>query len=227
MLGNAMNVVASADGRRAVLDYHDGERISWGVVDVPSMSLVRTLDQANHMSDWDDMALSADGKWFAANPGRQPSRGVCVWDVDSGELVWEKPLTPLRPHFMAISFTPEGRRLFIASGDGCVVIPFVCPHLGAAFEDYRDLEMGRALGAEGRGLRVTQVESGGPADRAGVRVGDVVVRLAGRPVEEWPRERLNIFNFAVGKALAVELYREGRRFKGELVVANRFGNWAQ
>jgi hypothetical protein len=39
-------------------------------------------------------------------------------------------------------------------------------------------------GFEGPGLRLSSVRQGGPADRAGLRAGDVIVRLAGRAIDD-------------------------------------------
>ncbi len=43
---------------------------------------------------------------------------------------------------------------------------------------------GRAVAAAGEGGRVTAVEAGGPADRAGIVAGDIVVRVNGQPVRD-------------------------------------------
>jgi regulator of sigma E protease len=57
---------------------------------------------------------------------------------------------------------------------------------------------------------IGRVESGSPADRAGIRPGDSLVAVSGEPVADWAEAVSHIRN-APGKPLPVELARGGER----------------
>ncbi|MCZ7652818.1 MAG: site-2 protease family protein [Thermoanaerobaculia bacterium] len=57
---------------------------------------------------------------------------------------------------------------------------------------------------------VGTVEAGSPGEAAGVRPGDRIVALDGRPVEQWQQVAFAIMT-SVGRELAVEVERDGRR----------------
>lgn len=74
------------------------------------------------------------------------------------------------------------------------------PELRRYFEAPRD-----------RGVLVSRVEPGSPADRAGVRVGDVIVRL-GDVVARHPRDVVReALRAPSGEPLEIEVVRKGRR----------------
>lgn len=67
------------------------------------------------------------------------------------------------------------------------VVPTEEPAPGAGFEDFRCSVESRPFGAKVLALphrrpRIMEVREGSPASRAGVRVGDVLMEVAGRPV---------------------------------------------
>jgi S1-C subfamily serine protease len=72
--------------------------------------------------------------------------------------------------------------------------------------------LGRASAVE-----VTEVVPGAPADRAGVRAGDLVVELAGRPVETVDDLQRMMTSDAIGVALPVEVLRDGGGHSLEIV----------
>ena len=59
------------------------------------------------------------------------------------------------------------------------------------------------------GLRVGDVVRGGPADRAGLRVGDLLLTAAGKPVEKAQDLQRLMFDEAIGKPFAITVMRNG------------------
>jgi serine protease Do len=80
-----------------------------------------------------------------------------------------------------------------------------------------DPKLADYLGIEGpTGILVTSVWEGSPADRAGLRQEDVIVRFAGRPVVVPDDEAIVAFidrvqTFSVGDEIELELWRDGKR----------------
>ncbi|WP_448640456.1 S1C family serine protease [Geodermatophilus sp. URMC 63] len=60
-----------------------------------------------------------------------------------------------------------------------------------------------------RGLRVVDVVAGSPADRAGLRAGDLVLEAGRAPVAEAQSLQRLLFGEAVGRPLPVTVYRRG------------------
>jgi S1-C subfamily serine protease len=60
-----------------------------------------------------------------------------------------------------------------------------------------------------RGLRVVDVVAGSPADRAGLRPGDLVLEAARAPVAEAQSLQRLLFTEAIGQPLPVTVYRRG------------------
>ena len=72
-------------------------------------------------------------------------------------------------------------------------------------------ELAESLGAaDARGALVSGVEPGGPADRAGVKQGDVVVEVAGKPVADANAMRNQIAGTKPGESVPIVLRRNGR-----------------
>jgi S1-C subfamily serine protease len=86
------------------------------------------------------------------------------------------------------------------------------PYLGIAMQPVALPDNVRSqLPAEARmGLVIMHVESGGPADKAGVLLGDVVVEVASKPVEHTDAIQDLISTAKIGDALAVRLLRAGQ-----------------
>jgi S1-C subfamily serine protease len=59
------------------------------------------------------------------------------------------------------------------------------------------------------GLRVGEVVPGGPADRAGLRAGDLLLMAAGKPVEKAQDLQRLMFDEAIGKPIAITVMRNG------------------
>lgn len=83
-------------------------------------------------------------------------------------------------------------------------------------------ELAQALGLAAReGVLVPQVETGGPADRAGIQRGDVIVRFGdtdiGR-IRDLPRE---VSRSQPGDSIEVEVVREGERETFDVTIGQR------
>jgi S1-C subfamily serine protease len=59
------------------------------------------------------------------------------------------------------------------------------------------------------GLRVAEVVPGGPADRAGLRAGDLLITAAGQPVEKAQDLQRLMFEEAIGRPLSITVMRNG------------------
>ncbi len=59
------------------------------------------------------------------------------------------------------------------------------------------------------GVRIVHVEPGSPADRAGLREGDLMVTVAGEPVDDAQALQRRMFDDAIGVPLAITTFRGG------------------
>jgi S1-C subfamily serine protease len=66
-----------------------------------------------------------------------------------------------------------------------------------------------AEGSSGRGLRVVDVVAGGPADRAGLRAGDLLLYAGGQPVDSAQALQRLMFAEAIGRPFAITALRNG------------------
>jgi serine protease Do len=92
------------------------------------------------------------------------------------------------------------------------------PRLGIGY-----LEMGEQLAAYfkapgGKGVLVTSVEDESPAARAGIKAGDVVLEFDGKPVDDGESLRDAVREAEGGKAIPVEVLRDGREMKLEVTL---------
>ncbi|KMP10869.1 hypothetical protein UZ36_06245 [Candidatus Nitromaritima sp. SCGC AAA799-C22] len=64
---------------------------------------------------------------------------------------------------------------------------------------------------EGKGVWVNSVFEGDPAHRAGLRVGDIILKIGGAPVDTPSRMIRLIGSFSPGQSVSLDILREGRR----------------
>lgn len=84
-------------------------------------------------------------------------------------------------------------------------------YLGIYFGGEVDRTMARALGlGDTRGVIVSQVEEGGPADKAGLKEQDVIVALDGEKVANWNSFRSAIAAKKPGDRAELDLIRDGK-----------------
>ena len=71
------------------------------------------------------------------------------------------------------------------------------------------------------GLMVVSTEPGGPGDRAGVMIGDVLIAVAGKPTSD-PNEVLSLLGGdQIGKALATRIIRAGEPKTLDITIGER------
>jgi len=96
------------------------------------------------------------------------------------------------------------------------------PYLGAALQPVRIPESLRArLKSNAGGLIVLHVETGGPAEQAGIVLGDVIVELEGRPVPHTYEIRSALASLKVGEILKLTLLRGGTPVEVSVNLAER------
>jgi serine protease Do len=80
-----------------------------------------------------------------------------------------------------------------------------------------------------KGLRLSREEGviledvipGGPADAAGLKVGDIVLTVAGRPVHNLREFALSLYRFKVGESAQLELLRDSKKLTMTVPVIER------
>lgn len=82
------------------------------------------------------------------------------------------------------------------------------------------LQQAAGLSEDG-GLIVVSVESGGPAEKAGILVGDILVSLDGRRVAQTEDVQSALGSDRVGQAIAVQLIRGGTPVELQATVGER------
>jgi serine protease Do len=88
------------------------------------------------------------------------------------------------------------------------------PYIGIMMQDLAP-EMAKALGdkAPERGAIVGQVQPGSPADRAGVKAGDVIVKVDGASVDGSRAVQRTILTKQIGQKVELAVWRDGHEQK--------------
>jgi putative serine protease PepD len=82
----------------------------------------------------------------------------------------------------------------------------------------------QTVGADGqgpRGARVTGLVAGGPAKRAGIRVGDVITQVGSRTITSVDQLVVALRSYAVGDRVALTLVRDGSRLTVHVVLQDK------
>jgi len=81
------------------------------------------------------------------------------------------------------------------------------------------LARGFGLDAGTKGVVVGNVVPGSPADKAGLKQGDVIISYAGEPVQSLPSLRLKVASSEVSKPSEIAYLREGKKRTASIVPA--------
>jgi S1-C subfamily serine protease len=97
------------------------------------------------------------------------------------------------------------------------------PYLGLAMQPVAVPESlrGKVPGAGNSAVLVVHVEPAGPADKAGVLLGDVVVELQGKPVEDTGDMQQLLGSARIGDTVAATVLRGGAPVKLSIMLADR------
>ena len=97
------------------------------------------------------------------------------------------------------------------------------PYLGLAMQPVAVPESlrGKVPGAGNSAVLVVHVEPSGPADKAGVLLGDVVVELQGKPVEDTGDIQQLLGSAKIGDTVAATVLRGGAPVKLSIMLADR------
>ncbi|MGD9878426.1 DegQ family serine endoprotease, partial [Desulfococcus sp.] len=71
------------------------------------------------------------------------------------------------------------------------------------------------------GVLISQIYEGDPADKGGIKVGDVVIAVDGNPVKSSRELSAQIANLPVGKKTSITLIREGKEKTVEVTLGKR------
>jgi S1-C subfamily serine protease len=93
--------------------------------------------------------------------------------------------------------------------------------IGVQGEDLSVAEATKLSLGQAGAVRLVLVSDEMPAAKAGLKVGDIVVGLNGKPVENWNEMRLEISRRRPGEVLTLNYLREGRGSLARLTVAER------
>jgi S1-C subfamily serine protease len=97
------------------------------------------------------------------------------------------------------------------------------PYLGLAMQPVAVPESlrGKVPGAGNSAVLVVHVEPAGPADKAGVLLGDVVIELQGKPVEDTGDIQQLLGSAKIGDTVAATVLRGGAPVKLSITLADR------
>jgi serine protease Do len=98
--------------------------------------------------------------------------------------------------------------------------------LGISVQDISD-DMAKNLNHKNKsGALVSDVFKGDPADKAGIKVGDIITEINGKPLKDTHELLLTIATLKVGQNMNVKAIRDGKEMTFQVTVAERKENIA-
>jgi serine protease Do len=92
--------------------------------------------------------------------------------------------------------------------------------IGVTFLNQNNPALLRSFGAS-YGVVVNSVESGSPAERAGLKMGDVILAIDGQPIRSGDELVQIVSEREIGSTLKLELLRSGKKFSATVAVGDR------
>jgi serine protease Do len=92
--------------------------------------------------------------------------------------------------------------------------------IGVEFSRNVDATLMKAFKLEG-GVPVSRVEPGGPSDKAGLKQEDIITSVNGSTVKNGDELIAKVSDLAVGSSAAIEVDRQGKKMKFDVVIADR------
>ncbi|MBW4055253.1 MAG: DegQ family serine endoprotease [Proteobacteria bacterium] len=93
-------------------------------------------------------------------------------------------------------------------------------YMGVTIQPVTD-ELAQSFGLkQAKGALVNNVIKGGPADKSGIRQGDVIIGLNGSEVKDPSHLQLLVADAGVGKLSKVSIFRDGKTFELGITLAN-------
>jgi serine protease Do len=71
-------------------------------------------------------------------------------------------------------------------------------------------DMAKAMGGPDKGALVQALTPGAPAEKAGVKRGDIITRVDGKPIQNSRDVQRQVLSRGVGEAVALEIWRDGK-----------------
>ncbi|HZN63543.1 MAG TPA: PDZ domain-containing protein [Planctomycetota bacterium] len=168
------------------------------------------------------IAFSPDGLLMAANDVGGKTR---LWDAKTWRHLRDLETGPGRH----LAFSPDGRYLAIAAVDGTVKFWGASGDFGtpAPVEGVRPGApgylgiFGNLTEDEEKGARVQSTVPGGPAEKAGVQAGDLIVKIGATPTESFEILRSVVSALREGDEIEVVYKREGVEKKVKVKLGAR------
>ena len=96
--------------------------------------------------------------------------------------------------------------------------------LGISVQDISD-DIAKNLNHKNKsGALVSDVFKGDPADKAGIKVGDIIIEINGKPVKNTHDLLLTIASLHVGQKMNIKAIRDGKEMTFQVIVAERKEN---
>src|SRR3954453_6148819 len=92
--------------------------------------------------------------------------------------------------------------------------------IGIEFNAQENPAISRVYGVQS-GITVSSVVSGSPADRAGLKVGDTIISVDGKPIKNGDELVANIATRKPGSKVTLGYYRNGKKDEAAVTVADR------
>lgn len=140
------------------------------------------------------LLLAGSAAWAQKQPNPKPvvREKIVVVDQDGKEHVWDSEGRPVRRGYLGVGLTE--------------LSPELRAHFGAP---------------EDAGVMVSSVEDGSPADKAGVKVGDIIASIDGKDVKSSWDLRVQVRELKEGEQVPFTVYRDGKAHNLSATVALR------